>query len=162
MIEVNWRLLSELHEVVNSCAIRAEELSDNYYANLQIIKEERDAYSHFCSALKSEDNEKQKFEFDSALVHQYRALYDSLDWLAVVYRQQLKKILRFKRKKASKLDFDVYQLINEYSEAVAHNRINKDMVTDCMSKCSGITSGVQAYIKVLDSFNELYQKILSL
>lgn len=162
MIEVNWRLFSDLHEVVNSCSIRAEELSDNYYANLQIIKEERDAYSHFCSALKSDDKEKQKFEFDSALAHQYRALYDALDWLTIVYRQQLNKILRIKRKKISKLGINIYQRINELSEEVAYNRINKEMINDCTSKSNALTPGVQAYIQSLDSINDVYQKILAL
>ena len=158
MQEINWKLFSDLHALTNEYTILSEELSDNYYANLQIVKEERDAYSHMCSAFTKSDFAKQKEQFDFALSHQYRALYDAMDWLCIVYRKQIDRQIR--RNKSVLKDRNIAMEIKEISVSISDCRINKDMIHDSTSTEEAITPGIKKYKTSINKLEEIYNLVL--
>lgn len=166
MKTINWTMFSELHEKTNEYTIRAEELSSNYYANLQMMKEERDCYSHLCSIYSSiggDVTEKDICQAEEALVHQYRALYDSMDWLSLVLRQQIEKTISrkkyFLRKK--QVLSDSLLKVKELSDKIADYRMNKDTrhITD---DGSAITAGIKEYFLTIKELDEVYDRLLKI
>lgn len=174
-----WEALYRLHSRTKHYLLVAEELSEEGDVFLQPLKEHRDAYDHiiracgaeFCKEFKTED-EKTAYilkNMDKAYGHEYRAFYDTADWLSFICRRYIRTILRNQKEKNLR-EFAEYKsikkLINEVPLQIAKLREGKDIGKASSDEeqttsanlideyCATLDELVRAYIAVHDKFDK--------
>ena len=175
--EVNLKKLDQLgqiHKYTKHYLLLAEELSEDGVAFLQPLKEHRDAYDHlmriFSLHLKVADVSK-NFDYNDyvednlkkAYGHEYRAFFDTADWLTFICRKSIRETLSYNAKKKlyiskySEEDFEKTKtFINKVPHDIAMYRENKDISNATLLK------EVEDYKKTLDKLIEIYKKVQAL
>lgn len=166
--------LGQIHCYTKHYLLIAEELSEDGVAFLQPLKEHRDAYDHLSrifslhlrdSDLSNDFNYAYYIEdnLKKAYGHEYRAFFDTADWLTYICRKNIRETLSFKSKKKlyestyTKDDFEETRaFINQIPYEIAKYREKKDISN------ATLLSEVEEYKNTLDKLIEIYQKIQSL
>lgn len=159
--------ISQVHMYTKHYLLIAEEISEEGITFLQPLKEHRDAYDHlvrvFALPMKETENlDVEKYVLDNvkkAFGHEYRAFFDTADWLTYICRKYIREELSFsarKKKYEEKYDDfqDVKEFINEVPLMIAKYREEKDV-----SNQEPILSEVLDYKNTMDRLLEIYKKI---
>lgn len=168
-----WMDLYKLHSRTKHYLLIAEELSEDGDVFLQPLKEHRDAYDHivraygaeFCKDFESDikKNEYILKNMDKAYGHEYRAFYDTADWLSFICRRYVRMMLRDQKEKELKA-FAEYEeiknLINEVPEKIARLREGKDIGGDNLGKQQATSWDlIDEYCGVLDKLIKAYTTV---
>lgn len=95
-----WKKIYQLHQKTQIYLLTAEEISENGDALIQPLKEHRDAYDHivriFASTTKKVPEGYDYYSYikgnlEKAYGHEYRAFFDTADWLAYNLRHNLRE-----------------------------------------------------------------------
>ena len=162
--------LSELHSRTKHYLLIAEELSEDGDVFLQPLKEHRDAYDHimraydaeFRSDFKTEDDRIKYIDknMDKAYGHEYRAFFDTADWLSFICRRYIRMALKSQSPKVlSKFNEydDIKNLINSIPVKIAELREGKDIANSSENNNPKTTKTlVEDYCKVLDQLINAY------
>jgi hypothetical protein len=158
----------ELYSETKAIQILAAELSsDEFLEYLQQIKEHRDAHDHIVRALANQysldcdqtDETRQRMNLDKALGHEYRAFFDSADWLSVTLRERIAKMVRpygpsclddVLKDYSSKTRIRITAICRE----IAARRNSKDI-----SQPGGILDDVHRYKGILDELSGIHDQI---
>ena len=136
--------LGELHILTKHYLLLAEELSEDGISFLQPLKEHRDAYDHFMRIFALPHRNEQEFgkNFDvvkyieenvsKAYGHEYRAFFDTADWLTFICRKYIRQALSYhsikKRYENDYKDYnDIKSIINDIPYKIAKYREQKDI-----------------------------------
>lgn len=161
-----WKRISEIHDITKELYIRSEEYSDELKAFIQPIKELKDAYEHivranskaFCNDFKNEDINYIKSNMEKAIGHEYRAFFDTADFLCITLRSRI--INRLEK-------FQYNQIIKEWSDyEIARKRIiniTEDIATIRIKKDVGSSEQMYEliirYKGIVEELIEFYRKI---
>lgn len=118
----HWEKLCELHSRTKHYLLIAEELSEDGAVFLQPMKEHRDAYDHIMRAyavrfhdeLPTKESKEEYIDrnMKEAYSHEFRAFYDTADWLSFVCRKYIRLTLKNQKKKSLQ-QFEEYERIKE-------------------------------------------------
>lgn len=95
-----WKKIYQLHQKTKIYLLTAEEISENGDALIQPLKEHRDAYDYivriFASTSKKVPEGYDYYSYikgnlEKAYGHEYRAFFDTADWLAYNLRHNLRE-----------------------------------------------------------------------
>jgi len=101
-IDEMWRVIVEVHNEAKSLCLVGEELERKGFRSfIQPFNELRHAYEHLIRAKADElgfsgGNEDPEYQYTSltrTLGHEYRAFFDWADWVAVIARESIQKML---------------------------------------------------------------------
>lgn len=101
-INDTWEILCKIHILTKHYTLLAEEYNISTKAFLQPMKEQKDAYEHIIRAYTrkcekqalSEDDESYMIKnIEKAIGHEYRAYFDTIDYLTLCLRELLAKEL---------------------------------------------------------------------
>lgn len=136
-LQSRWETLCQIHILTKHYTLLAEEFGFSMKAILQPIKEQRDAYEHIIRAYtRLLEDEKQGIDYasknlDKAIGHEYRAFFDSIDYLTIIIREKLYKDLSpydYTSIKSVYQDYDVLkQMLVDIPIQIANFRKNKDI-----------------------------------
>lgn len=160
-----WKNICEIHLLTKHYLLLAEEMCDEGDLFLQPLKEHRDAYDHIIrvyaakETISSPDNpeEYMRSNMSKAIGHEYRAFFDTADWLSLICRRKINVLLAGKkseeiRAKYSKYD-ELKELLLSLPGQIAEQREHKDVGNDMLAE-------VNKYASILDSlvqkWGELY------
>lgn len=98
-----WIKIIDVHKKTKDLYLLSEEYAENLKMFIQPIKEMRDAYEHIVRAYdriiepkgSNEENEEYiKVNLDKALGHEYRAFFDTVDFLSITFRYKISEALK--------------------------------------------------------------------
>ena len=163
--------MAQIHKYTKHYLLLAEELSENGESFLQPLKEHRDAYDHmmriFSLHLRMNDLS-DDFNFQlyvnenikKAYGHEYRAFFDTADWLTFICRKKIRETLTYKAKqkqyivKYGEQDFNELKVfINKLPYDIAMYRETKDISN------TTLLQEVKSYKNTLDQLLEVYNKV---
>lgn len=165
----HWKRLCELHARTKHYLLIAEELSEDGDVFLQPMKEHRDAYDHIIRAFAADyrndlPTEESKTDYmnrnmNEAYSHEFRAFFDTADWLSFICRKYIRNTLRnqkVKELKAFKEYEEIKTLINSMPEKIADLRA-RDGKTDKKNDVpQNVDLRVFEYCEILDALIEAY------
>ena len=167
-VQKQWKEIYTLHRETKKYLLIAEETSEDGVALIQPLKEHRDAYDHiirtFASTAKTiPDNvdylKYVKDNLSKAYGHEYRAFFDTADWLAYNLRKDIRiRIENIPRENRRYLVPDYERTIvqlNEYPFEVADVRNDKDVTNGHIND-----NACKRYMQLLDWLIDLYKKIV--
>ena len=158
--------ITQIHMYTKHYLLIAEELSESGMTFLQPLKEHRDAYDHFSRILAlslKDDNikDKNKYIFENikkALGHEYRAFFDTSDWLTFTCRKYIREELSHKSirdKYIKEYDYESAKIfINELPFKISKFREQKDVSNE-----NPMIDEVNDYKKVMDELLEIYKNV---
>ena len=166
--------ICEIHSYTKKYLLLAEELSEEGYTFLQPLKEHRDAYEHlmrvfslparYSEPIKINHNTYIKENIKKALGHEYRAFFDTMDWLTYICRKYIRQTLSLrwaKRayiKKYSQADYYcIKERVNKVPFEIARLRDEKDIGKDL-----NILKEVDEYRQIVDNLILIYNKVQTL
>lgn len=126
-INDTWEILCKIHILTKHYTLLAEEYNISTKAFLQPMKEQKDAYEHIIRAytrkcekqsLSEEDENYMIKNIEKAIGHEYRAYFDTIDYLTICIRELLLKEL-------SGITYNA--IIEKYPEYDKYKRILIDM-----------------------------------
>lgn len=148
-----WIRICELYNITKKYHLLAEELAGTNY--IQPILEQKHALDHIISAYSHISQEEKAIEsMNGAIDHLYRAFWDVADWLSLICREGIYKILKKKSIKTIDRKYPEYysevrlKLINA-PEEIAKLRLEK----------SNRIEDVNSYCLILDKLVEYYKEI---
>lgn len=164
-----WKRLCELHSRTKHYLLIAEELSEEGDVFLQPMKEHRDAYDHIIRAFSADfrqdvptDEEIDAYKMrnmNEAYSHEFRAFFDTADWLSFICRRYIRTTLRSQPKKALN-DFARYQEIKEIVNAVPKKIADLRSRDKAFEKKDGVPvcvdGRVSEYCDILDELLDVY------
>lgn len=168
--EINeyWKDICNLHLLTKHYALIAEELALNSETFLQPMKEHRDAYDHIIRVYSAKIgiydtlDAKEAYmlgNMSKALGHEYRAFFDTADWISIIIKERLNGLLDGKNKEELKAVYPDYpefkKRLLDLPEKIASIRENKDIGKGSKS----IYDEVLAYQEVLDSLISDYKEL---
>ena len=161
--------LGKLHCLTKHYLLIAEELSEDGFTFLQPLKEHRDAYEHLTRIFGLSDRDDIENGFDiekyietninKAFGHEYRAFFDTVDWLTYICRKYIRENLSSSSiRKRYKLQFENYDyvksFINNLPFEIAEHREGKDI-----GENDNLLSKVSEYQQTLDNLLEIYKNV---
>lgn len=171
-----WNNIIEIHKCTKELYLLSEEYSENLKMFIQPIKEMRDALEHIIRAydkllsnesLDEKDNDEYiKINLDKALGHEYRAFFDTVDFLSVTFRYKISEVLKdysYNEIISVYPDYEEWAVrLTEIPEEIADLRKRKDI-----GNTEDITSIVDKYKKIvidelLHFYKTIYREILPL
>lgn len=176
-MSAHWERLCELHSRTKHYLLIAEELSEDGSVFLQPMKEHRDAYDHITRAYSAEfqdalPTKESKSEYmdrnmKEAYSHEFRAFFDTADWLSFICRKYIRTMLRnqsIKNLHAFKDYQKVKALVNSMPQQIAEIRSretvldNKDEIPETVDPrvaeyCDILDQLIDAYILVRNEFD---------
>ena len=171
-----WKKICEIHEVTKRYSLIAEEISEDGSIFLQPMKEHRDAYDHMLRVLNTiigrkrfPDNALETSYISSNLSkaygHEYRAFYDTADWISFYCRKfirdSLNSIPEERRRELPNFDEIRADINTNIPLQVAELRNAKDIgISSTQTGADGNEDLVSKYCKVLDTLIE-YRRIVS-
>lgn len=173
-----WHRICKLHMITKHYLLLAEELCDDNDIFLQPLKEHRDAYDHIIriyniplrDAPFSSDKAQELYiedNFRKAYGHEYRAFFDTADWLSIICRRYIRTTLKqcSQEKLSSFASYqDIKRLVNEIPERIAHLRELKDIGNEANQGLfeqnqQKIISEVDSYCEILNQLIEAQKKV---
>lgn len=168
--------IGQIHVFTKHYLLLAEELSAEGMSFLQPLKEHRDAYDHLMRIFSlpirdcgfEDVSDYVSDNLKKAYGHEYRAFFDTVDWLTYICRKYIRETLSYKakqkvyKKKYSELDFkNTKNIINDIPFKIAKMRENKDISSKQLDTES-ILKEIYEYKEILDLLLDIYKKIQSL
>lgn len=167
-------LMCALHVITKKYLLIAEEVAENGELFLQPLKEHRDAYDHLmrCYSVNILENEmpienRQQYELENvkkAFGHEYRAFFDTADWLTYMLRKWVRLKLQSCGNDECRKHFENYdeikKFINDLPLKIAELRANKD-VGNFGNHENNLINEIREYQDVLDKLIELKKHIVS-
>ncbi len=163
-----WNDICKMHLFTKHYMLLAEELATEGDFFLQPLKEHRDAYDHIIrvystqiglNKVKDSDLYMQK-NMSKALGHEYRAFFDTADWLTLICREKINKLLLGKNSEEIEKKYSNYKelkrMLLELPTEIAQLRENKDVGKDNMS----LLNEVDQYVKILDKLIRYYKELV--
>lgn len=163
-IDNNWEILCKIHILTKHYTLLAEEYNINTRAFLQPMKEQKDAYEHIIRAytkkcercaLSEDDQEYMSKNIEKAIGHEYRAYFDTIDYLTICLRELIaKELANISYKELVEIypDYDKYKkILIDIPEKIAECREKKDIGSSEMLK---FASG---YGRVVDDLIKCYK-----
>lgn len=95
-IDESWKILCKIHILTKHYTLLAEEYNINTRAFLQPMKEQKDAYEHLIRAytrkyekktITKNDQDYMLKNIEKAIGHEYRAYFDTIDYLTICLRE---------------------------------------------------------------------------
>lgn len=167
-VQEQWLNICRLHRITKEYLLVAEEVCEEGVLFFQPLKEHRDAYDHvirtFSIDLKKvpEDVDCKlyvKKNLEKAYGHEYRAFFDTADWLSYNLRKSIRERLR-KMSKREKKEFiqrsggeAFLERMNQYPFKVAEMRDDKDI------GMASNDSPIREYQNILDEMIAIYKSI---
>lgn len=166
-----WDDICKIHLFTKHYLLLAEEMSIEGDLFLQPLKEHRDAYDHIIRVYVAlgkkihveNADEYMKNNMSKALGHEYRAFFDTADWLTLICRERINNLLEGKSREDVEKKYSNYtnfkkMLINLPKE-IASLRERKDVGKTSKSFMSDIDKYVEILDKLLDYYTELTEAI---
>ncbi len=141
----SWEILCKIHILTKHYTLIAEEYNISTKSFLQPMKEQKDAYEHLIRAytkqcekktLSSTDTAYMIKNIEKAIGHEYRAFFDTIDYLTICIRELISTELKGLEYKDI---VDVYpeydackKVLVELPEEIAEFREKKDIGSDNM------------------------------
>lgn len=138
-----WRILYKIHQITKSFFIKTEEFDLNLRTFLQPHNELKSAYEHLLRAesvrigIREPDSNSNKETYintniDKALGHEYRAFFDTADWISINLREKIiSELSAFSSDDINIVIPEYYPKwrphIDKISEEIAKLRSNKDI-----------------------------------
>ncbi|MGB0745276.1 MAG: hypothetical protein ACPGSB_12195 [Opitutales bacterium] len=165
--ESSWKKVIEIHNHTKRVFLWAEEMETIGFRDfVQPINEHRHAWEHVVRARANElgldarepNTDYQETNLNKALGHEYRAFFDSADWLAVIIREDILKVLKPYSPKVIAAGFpDYYPTVrvrlDEINQSIADKRMDKDIAAEMMLQ------SVEEYREVLDELVEIRKTV---
>lgn len=165
----HWESLCELHSRTKHYLLIAEELSEDGNVFLQPMKEHRDAYDHITRAYATEfqdelPTKETKDEYmdrnmKEAYSHEFRAFFDTADWLSFICRRYIRTVLRNQSSKDLK-GFENYQeiknMINSMPAKIAEIRSRETVLENKDELPKVVDARVAEYCTILDQLIKAY------
>ena len=161
-----WKKIYLIHQKTKNYLLTAEEVSEDGVALIQPLKEHRDAYDHviriFASTGRNVPADYDYYSYvkgnlEKAYGHEYRAFFDTADWLSFSLRKNLRQRIQripFEKREALVPDYTgTVALLNQYPFEVSKARNEKDIVN------KGTDDTIERYEKILQQLISLYQNI---
>lgn len=165
-----WKKIYQLHQKTKIYLLTAEEISENGDALIQPLKEHRDAYGHivriFASTTKKVPEGYDYYSYikgnlEKAYGHEYRAFFDTADWLAYNLRHNLRERINAipynKRNQLIPNCKETIKLLNQYPFEISNLRNDKDIVKE-----SDSDETIKEYENLLRQLIKLYKEIDSI
>lgn len=157
--------MSKIHMYTKHYLLVAEELSSEGVVFLQPLKEHRDAYDHLCRIffLDSTSNIKDEKAYiqdnvKKALGHEYRAFFDTVDWLTFICRKYIREQLSYRGiRKEYQGEYDysaTRKFVNDLPFEIAKYREQKDI-----SNKNSLLKDVDAYREIVERLLDIYKEI---
>ena len=156
-----------IHKYTKHYLLLAEEISGEGAAFLQPLKEHRDAYDHLVRIfslsnknLSYKDSKEYAISnLKKAFGHEYRAFFDTMDWLTFICRKYVCDYFSVEINKKRYLDkYDDFEtiksFINELPFVIAKYRDDKDVGAKNL-----ILQEVLDYKETVDTLIDIYRKI---
>lgn len=163
-IDDNWEILCKIHILTKHYTLLAEEYNISTRAFLQPMKEQKDAYEHIIRAytkkcencvLSEDDQEYMLKNIEKAIGHEYRAYFDTIDYLTICLRELINKELDgilYEEIVQVYPKYDEYKkILVNIPEKIAMYREKKDIGSNEMLKFA------VEYGKVVDDLIECYK-----
>lgn len=169
-----WENICKIHSLTKHYLLLSEELSLEGDSFIQPLKEHRDAYDHIIRvyAMKNgisnikKSNEYMEKNMSKALGHEYRAFFDTADWLALICRERINTLLKGKTMQEIEKKYPKYRelklLLLDLPYEIADLRENKDIGKYGNSILTEVDEYVNILDSILNSYNELYRAIENL
>lgn len=165
-IDDSWDILCKVHILTKHYTLLAEEYNISTRAFLQPMKEQRDAYEHIIRAytkkcenhILSEDDQKYMVKnIEKAIGHEYRAYFDTIDYLTICLRELITKELKgvsYTEIIQVYPEYDKYKkILVDIPEKIAMYREKKDIGSDEMLRFAS------EYGQVVDELMQCYKYI---
>jgi hypothetical protein len=166
-----WKRIVEVHGHAKALTLRAEELDPQHEFFFAPVIQQRDAHDHILRAQSAELGLR-SFEdtpaledyvtsnLDKALGHEYRAFFDTADWLAILYREKILAALhRYSSESIAAVIPTYYQEIvpkvEKLHREIAAIRNGKDVGAG-----EGVLEQVQEYRSLLEGLDEDWCRII--
>lgn len=165
--EKYWKGICQIYLITKHYLLLAEEISDDCDTFLQPLKEHRDAFDHivrvygnqFANEMKSDIESYRENNMKKALGHEYRAFFDTADWLSYICRRKIRLILEGKSKDEIMAKYEKYDDLKSFlitvPAKIAEIRENKDISDDEQE----LIGEVENYRNLLDKLLEYYKTI---
>jgi len=162
-----WEGIYQLHELTKKYIIIAEELDIHQNSFLQPINEQKNAYEHVIRSMSNhygfqdeKDDDYISMNLDKALGHEYRAYFDTLDWLSISLKERIQNILGEYSSdiigKAIPAYYSTYRIrINDIVTNIAGIRGSKDIGKDK----DKLLITVKEYKEVIEELIQIYNSI---
>jgi hypothetical protein len=163
-----WDTICQIHLLTKHYLLLAEEINDKGELFLQPLKEHRDAYDHiiriYGMKFNSTNNTNDKFSIskykeknmEKALGHEYRAFFDTADWLSLICKAKIFSLLEGKSPIEIVKQYPNYmqakEIIMTTINEVAAHREEKDI-------SKGMLKTAMSYKKTLDALLKVYKEI---
>lgn len=169
-LSTQWKRLYALHSRTKHYLLIAEELCEEGDVFLQPLKEHRDAYDHIIraqgAAFREDLSEAERTAYteknmDKAYGHEYRAFFDTADWLSYICRRYIRRTLKAQKSKDISA-FEDYEnikiLVNDIPLKIAKLREGKDIAIAPKEQEDLVKIGTlaESYCTVLDSLIDAY------
>lgn len=150
-----WEDICRIHLLTKHYLLLAEEMSTGGEMFLQPLKEHRDAYDHIIRVYaaknginKPEQREQyMKSNMSKAIGHEYRAFFDTADWLSLICRDKINRMLEGKRAEDIERRYSGYKELRVFlldlPGQIAEQRERKDVGSDLLEE-------VDRYVDILD------------
>jgi len=167
-----WQTLVKLHIHTKSLVLLAEEIGEDLQTNLHIIQQWGYAHEHSMRATgiqkglkvgvdESEKESAIRDNLESAIKHEYRAFWDAADWVSILYRDKIYKLLVPYSTQCIKDIIpewysEMQPNIQEINEKIAGFREQKDGAKSINAKLDE----AKEYRNKIDYLKECYKKVL--
>lgn len=164
ILDDSWEILCKIHILTKHYTLLAEEYNISTRAFLQPMKEQKDAYEHIIRAytrkcekcvLTEEDREYIKKNIEKAIGHEYRAYFDTIDYLTICLRELIARELDgvpYRKIIQVYPEYDKYKkILIDIPEKIAGYREKKDIGGSEMLKFAS------EYGKIVDDLINCYK-----
>ena len=162
-----WRDICTIHLLTKHYLLLAESLSIKSETFLQPMKEHRDAYDHIIRVyaaklgLKEASNDQYVLSnMNKALGHEYRAFFDTADWLTIIIKEQIISKLEEIKKE------DLYQLLqnsdlnyNDFKQTLIKLPSDITQIRERKDISNLSTDVVHSYKELLDKLIKYYEDL---
>lgn len=156
--EEYWLDICKIHLFTKHYSLLAEELAPDGEIFLQPLKEHRDAYDHVIRVYAtknhlnevSDTDEYMQKNMSKALGHEYRAFFDTADWLTLICRERINQLLQGQTRADIEARYPDYKelkkMLLDLPAEITQLREKKDIGKDT----TAALNEVDQYVKILD------------
>lgn len=170
-ISRQWRVISEIHNITKELYIKSEEYNDELCSFVQPIKEMKDAYEHVVRAQSNLYSNEKSEEYISknlskALGHEYRAFFDTADFMGIILRNKIyDRLSRFEYNQiiSAYPEYENVRVrIMDITDEIAELRIKKDVgsgnvMRELIVKYRDVIYELLSYYRTIET--EIYPKL---
>lgn len=152
-----WEEICELYNLTKKYQLLAEELAGSSY--IQPILEQKNALDHIIKAYleSSKSMEEANKQLGGAKAHLYRAFWDVADWLSIICRESVYKLLRKKSPKK------IADACPEYYSEIRKKLVDMpEAISDMRFKKDDKIQYVKEYCDILDELVKDYKHIANI